>query len=132
MANLITEWTVNEDGDFVVLARILGAAGAPITQASVTSIALTVTPLDEFGNGGTPTIDEQSVTIATSVYDTAQTDATLWPNPPHTAGFNFKHQIPASAVPEGDTEYAIKFTFTMASSGGTIQVPLRVHTYPVH
>lgn len=132
MANLITSWTVNEDGDFVCLARILGAAGTLITQSSVTSIALTVTALDEHGRAETVTVNGTTVTVATSVYDTAQTDSTLWPNPPHTSGFNFKYQVPASAVPTGDTDYAIKFTFTMASSGGTIQLTFRVRANEIH
>lgn len=132
MANLITQWTVNEDGDFVCLARILGAAGTLITQASVTSIALTVTSLDEFGRADTVTVNGTAVTVSSAVYNTAQTDATLWPNPPHTAGFNFKYQVPASAVPTGDTDYFVRFTFTMASSGGTIQVPFIVRATKIH
>lgn len=120
---------VNEDGDFVCIARIVNAAGSLVTQATVSSIALTVTVLDEDGDADsdyTPVVPTAPV-VADTIYDTAQTNSVTWPNPPHTSGYNFRHVVPAACVPVGGVNYAVEYTLTLASSAGTIQVPFGVY-----
>jgi hypothetical protein len=120
-------WRVNEDGDFVCIARILNVAGTLVTQATVTSIALTVS--QQATNDDT-TADSEATpytatpVVASTIYDTAQTSATLWPSDEHPDGYNFLYVVPAAGVPVGGVYYNAEFTLTMAN-GGTIQVPFR-------
>lgn len=138
-AEFIQHAIVNEDGDVICIARVLGTAGALITQASVASIAMTVTQLDDNGDStGTPTTGVP--VIASVVYDTAQTSATMWPTNLHPDGYNFLCRVPASHFAVGGARYAIEFQFTMAtavdhfgaSTAPLIQLPFGVLTRKIH
>jgi len=127
-------WRVNEDGDFVCIARLLSVAGALITQATVTSIALTVSQQatdDDTTADSDATPYTATPVVASTIYDTAQTSETLWPSDEHPDGYNFLHVVPAEAVPVGAVYYNAEYTLTM-SNGGTIQVPFRgIYTEPL-
>lgn len=84
-----------------LLARILGLAGNPITQATLTSIAYTVTNLTLGQNVGSGTF-----TISTTVFDALQTNDPRWrfddpynPGPDGLWGFNFAAVLPATLFP---------------------------------
>ena len=101
---------VIEDGGATFLARINGNTGVAITQSLISSISVKVFDLDS----DTPdtAVYSASVTVATSVFDTLQTDA-IWTE--DTDGYNFKHAMPASAFAIGNHNYRIEYLFTPAT-----------------
>jgi hypothetical protein len=99
--------TVYEDSGASLLARITGHDGANVTQATFTSITYGVyikSTDDAVGSEG------QTVTVADVIFDTLQTNATLWPF--GDAGYNFKHDLPAASFPTADTTYIVEYVFT--------------------
>ena len=106
----ITKATVWEDGGATCLARVLGNAGTAITQASLTSIGCKVFDL----NSTTPetAVSTPTVTIASAVFDTLQTDARWTVD---STGYNFLFVIAASVLTTGDHRYRVEFKFTPAS-----------------
>lgn len=101
--------TVWEDSGALLMARILGNAGTAITQASISSIALSIFNM-------TVDITTASATatpvIATVVFDTYQTGG------PWTAddiGYNFLYTATAAQLAVGASLYRYEFLFTPAS-----------------
>ena len=119
----ITYAVTFEDGAVTYMARILGNDGAAITQATLSSIACGVYTTD-----GTE-IATPSVVVASTVYDTLQTDDARWTV--DSTGYNVAFTVPPTAFPSADTDYDIEFTFTPAS-GYAIQAKCRVHTLAWH
>jgi len=120
-------WRVNEDGDFVCIARVVNVAGALVTQATVASIALAVTQQsadDESTADATATPYTSAPVVASTIYDTAQTSTVLWPADEHPDGYNLLHVVPAAGVPVGGVYYNAEFTLTM-TSGSVLQVAFR-------
>jgi len=117
--------TIWEDGGATPLARVTGADGAAITQASLTSISYKVFDL----NSTTPStaVATGTVTIATSVFDTLQTDA-IWSE--DTSGYNFKHTIASTVFTTGGHAYRVEYLFTPAS-GQPFWVVFELHTHEV-
>lgn len=99
---------VHEDGGATMLARIVGNAGTNITIATISAITCNVYDLVL---GGTAIVSP-TVTVATSVFDTVQTDA-IWTA--DTIGYNFKHDLPATSFPVGGHTYRIEYKFTPVS-----------------
>jgi hypothetical protein len=106
----VVKAVVWEDGGATVLARVLGNSGAAITQASLTGISYKVFDLQS----ATPdtAIATGTVTVATSVFDTLQTDA-IWSA--DSTGYNFKHALAATCFPNGDRTYRVEYLFDPAS-----------------
>ncbi len=90
------------------LARIKGADGANITQASLTGITCTVYDLSDGSTVVTPT-----VVVADSVFDTLQTGDARWEDAKggDLTGFNFEFALPDTAFPVGGQEYRVTFAF---------------------
>lgn len=103
--NLQTIW---EDGDVTEMARFQ-VDGANGVQADLTSIARNIFDL----SGDTPgtSLGEDAVTIATSVFDTLQTDA-RWTK--DLTGYNFRDRVPASKFSTGGRTYLVEYLFTGA------------------
>lgn len=110
MAATITKAVVFEDSGATLLARVLGNAGTPITQASLTSISYKVFDL----NAADPTAATQTgtLTISAVVFDTLQTDPRWTVD---DEGFNFAYAAPASWFSESTHTYRIEYKFTPAS-----------------
>ena len=99
--------TIWEDTSGTVFARIRNNAGDYLTQADLSGIVCKV--YEGSTLTGTPT-----VTIATSVFDTLQTEAddVRWGLIDGSAtGFNFRFTIPASCFPDPG-QYLAEFRFT--------------------
>ena len=91
-----------------VMARLHGKIDdekAYITQASVEEINCTVVQ----GVSGGETHDG-AVVVADSVFDTLQTDD-FWDE--DATGYNFRHTIPATAIPTAGVTYEARYTLTM-------------------
>lgn len=107
-APTITTATVWEDGGASLMARVLGNDAANITQASITSITCSVYDAQERGTA----VVTPAVVVADSVFDSLQTDARWTVD---STGYNFCHDCPATAFPDGDTVYRVIYKFTPAS-----------------
>ena len=107
MANLKSKSEAIEDSGHSVMNRITGNSAANITQADITSIAYTVhdTLTGEQTVSGT-------LSKTTVIFDTLQTDA-RWTK--DSTGYNFRYDIPASELPNGDRTYRFEIVFTPAS-----------------
>lgn len=97
-----------EDTGLVLMARVLGASGAVVTQATLDSITAKVLDRDDDSLVATLT-----VTIADVVFDTLQTADPRWTA--DTVGYNFLHAIPATALPSPNKEYRVGYLFTPSS-----------------
>lgn len=98
---------VFEDGGAAMMARIAGNDGEYITQASISAIVCTIKNARTQAAISTP-----AVVVATSVFDTLQTDS-RWTE--DSTGYNFLHTVPATSFASGDTIYRVEYKFTPAS-----------------
>lgn len=90
------------------MARVVGDDAANINQGSLTSISVRVFD----ARTGIPVGASASVTIATTVFDTLQTDA-FWTK--DTTGYNFRHQLVGTNFPDGGKTYRVEYKFTPVS-----------------
>lgn len=125
----ITDIVIMEDSTAICLARVNGLANAPIVRADVSTISVSVTDIDN----STTVIDALSITVSDAVYDTLQTtsDDARWTK--DTTGFNFLYQLPHTAFPTGDVDYAIEYLFTMSDvNSSQFILPFGVRTRQVY
>lgn len=112
-----------EGSDLVVMARVYGAAGVPITQADVTSLAGYVYVRDSEEAVGTFT-----PVVSSSVYDTLQTGMG-WSE--DETGFNFRYVIDGDNFPDGGEIYRVEIIATPLSGSPYPVVVLDVETLPL-
>lgn len=108
-----------EETDYVLMARIVGASGANVTQAVVSSIAIRVfdhLTEEQVGDTLTPS-------VAATIYDTLQTEDPLWTE--DSTGYNFKATIPATYFATGGQRLQIETIITPAT-GNTFPGPVRL------
>ena len=99
-------FVVNAGGHVVYLARIKGADGANITQATISSISRAIT------DKVTGTVTTDTPVVADTVFDTLQTDTNLW-----AQTYNFLDELVSTKVPLR-RRYTLQYTFT--ASGGEV------------
>lgn len=107
-ANEIEKAIVWEDGGATCMARVTGQDAANITKASITSIGYSA--FDSEATGAA--VDTAALTVASVVFDSLQTDARWTKDAP---GYNFRHEVPASALTTGNHTYIIEYMFTPAT-----------------
>ncbi len=100
--------TVWEDGGAACMARVVGNDAANITQASLTSVKLTI--FNRLTDA--VIVAEQTLTVADVVFDTLQTDS-RWTL--DSTGYNFRHTVVASSLATGGIVHHCEFKFTPAS-----------------
>lgn len=94
-------------GSPVLMARVTGNLGVPVTQATVASINRTIT------NKSTGVVvSSDALVVADTIYNTLQTPA-AWTY--DTTGFNFSDQPPAEDIDEADVTYVVVYTLTMTT-----------------
>lgn len=98
---------VYEDCEAVLIARLIGLDGSLVTQAALASIAYKVFDLDD----GNRLVTSGAPLIASTVYDTAQSDAS-WP---YSDGYNFRWIAPAACFPTGGHLFVVEIVFTTAT-----------------
>ena len=99
---------VYEDSAFSVLARI-HANGTNVVQADVSTITYSIYPTDSDTAHTTAT----SLTVATVIYDTLQTDA-RWSR--DITGYNWRHDVAATVLVDPTKDYQIEYKVTMADA----------------
>jgi hypothetical protein len=114
--------TINEDSSCEYMARVQ-QGGTDITQAGITSISYKVFDTEDGSETATGTL-----TVSNVVYDSLQTDD-RWSL--DSNGYNFLHEPPASAFPEGGHTYQVEYLVTPASGQQWFE-KFRVRTKPVY
>lgn len=120
-------WQVKvvEDSYFYVLARLYKKDASHnlvvVAQSDFTTIARAVYLLSD----GSQVLASSNLTISSVVLDALST-GTIWTI--DSTGFNFIDLVPNTAVPTGDAEVSVEYTFTMTDS--TVY-KLPVHAYPL-
>ncbi len=110
--------TVFKNDSVILMARVVGDDGLPITKATISSIEYTVYLLNEANPDTlTPVTGHTSVavTVGDTLYDVLQIDE-LWDA--DTEGYNFKHVLDVSsnqAFVTAGVYYQVRFTLTPAS-----------------
>lgn len=111
-----------EDSGISLMARVVGTASTNIAQAEFTNITYGVISTK---SGSSATIAfGSSLTIASVVFDTLQTDA-RWTR--DATGYNFRVDLPSSAIPDGKRTYRAEVKFT-PSSGEPFHIPWSIET----
>lgn len=103
-----THFLVMEDGGAQTMARVLANDATNAQQADISSITYKVFDID---NSNTETATG-TLTVSDVIFDTLQTDA-RWSV--DTTGYNFRHEVPATAFPTGGNRYQIEYKCTPAS-----------------
>lgn len=119
MPMMLSEFTVFEDGGFSVMARVVGQNGVNITIASISTITARFNDVYD----GSVVLASGGLTVANVVFDTLQTDA-RWTK--DAIGYNFRHDVAASAMATGDRVVRCEYVFTPAS-GAAFILALNVH-----
>lgn len=101
----IVQALVWEDGGGLFMGRFQGTNGANHTQAGLSAITCSVFDLAN----PLVAIATPSVVIATSVFDTLQTDA-RWTL--DAIGYNFRHQMPMGTFTGANADYRVEYKFT--------------------
>ena len=96
---------VYEDSTFSVLARI-HANGTNVVQADVSTITYSIYPTDSTTAHTTAT----SLTVATVIFDTLQTDA-RWTK--DITGYNWRHDVAATVLVDPTKDYQIEYKVTI-------------------
>lgn len=97
---------VMEDSDFTILARI-HSLGVNLTQAAVSTITYQIF----YSDSDTAHTTATSLTVATVIYDTLQTDA-MWTR--DITGYNFRHDVDNAVLVDPTRDYKFEYLFTMA------------------
>jgi hypothetical protein len=121
--------TVFKNGSAILLARVVGAAGAVVTQGDIASLKYSIYLLDDDDpDCQTPVPGHTDVALSVSavLFNILQTDA-LWTQ--DTGGYNFKHALDVAAHPAfavAGRHYRIVYELAPAA-GQVILVRFRVH-----
>ena len=110
---LIVRGETFEDSGITLMRRILAPDdGAAAQQSDISSIALTVT--DE--ETQTKTVDGLALTVSDVIFNSLQTSDARWNNNGGDSdGYNFLHEVPGSAFPNGNRTYRVEYWCTPAT-----------------
>lgn len=98
--------TVWEGSSPVNMARVVGYDNANINQASVSELHYMVTQLVD--GVETEVAPSTELTVTDVIFDTLQT-GNGWTE--DTTGYNFRHQLAATDLPDGGVVYTVTYRF---------------------
>jgi hypothetical protein len=107
----------------VLLARIAGAGGVPITAASISAVSVVVTDLTQVAAGQAGSVSTYTPSPATVVFDDLQQTAIWTADGPDQRGkdgswgYNWLFTIPASDLANSGDRFQIDCKLTPASGG---------------
>ncbi|MEN1679479.1 MAG: hypothetical protein AAGJ46_07780 [Planctomycetota bacterium] len=114
-STLDTHGAVFKQGPAILLARVVGADGAAITQSDISSVTYSILEVDErLPDTHTPVSGHDGVTVpvASCVFDSLQTDNTWSAD---AEGYNFRHVVNvavADAFPRAGACYQVRYEIT--------------------
>ena len=109
---------VFKNSSVILLARVVGEDGRPVTTSTITSIEYTVYQLDEADPDSLTAVSGHTavaVGVNGTIFDSLQTDD-LWSV--DTVGYNFRHVLDVSqdqAFPKAGVHYQVRYKLTPAS-----------------
>ena len=114
MANVlqVVQGSGPEDSSVALMARVEGADGANITQATVSSIDYDVYESTS-ATPNTEVVVTVSLTVSSVVFDALQTDSG-WDTVEDPLGFNFRYVALPAHFPNGGAYYDIEIKMTMS------------------
>lgn len=127
LAPVIGQYAVLEDSAVVFMARILGADGAPITQATVSEISYTAWDLNV--SNTVPVTTRTVLTTSDVIYNT------LSASPPWTAdeiGRNLNHTLAGTAFPNQSPEHEIEYKIVPDTTALTFYVKFKGSVHEVY
>ena len=94
-----------EDSGVILMARVVDQNGSNVTQSDITSVHMSVyeTPANTEVSSNNNTL-----TVSNVVFNTLQ-NPTIWTT--DTTGYNFRYDVPAVELPDGDKTYRFEFRF---------------------
>lgn len=98
-----------EDSGGSLMARIIGPDATVLTTTKVTGITYSVY---DTAAPTTAIVGGSTLTVATVVFDTMQTDA-RWDR--DATGYNFRYDVQSSELPNGKKKYRFEFKFDPVS-----------------
>lgn len=107
---IVCKATAVEDSAAILMARLVDQDGEYITSGDIDSITCEVYDLTDTDGSAIAT---PSVVVATTVFDSLQaTDAAkrIWLV--DSTGYNFRHVLPPSALPDGNKTYRVEYLFS--------------------
>lgn len=112
-----------------VVGRLYNQAGALVTQAMFSGGSITYRAYRKEGNIPREiTSSATSITVASVIFDTLQTNSVIWPE--DSTGYNFKWDVPYTLLKKGG-DYEIEISFTPAS-GDPYPVVVQVAVESLH
>ena len=118
---------VMEDGYFYVLARVMKKNAShnmvAVTSSDFSSIARAVYLVSD----GSQILANSNLTVANVVLSALSTGS-IWTR--DATGFNFIDLVPSTAVPTGDAEVSVEYTFTMTDAT-VFKLVVRAYPLPV-
>lgn len=120
----VTRGTITEGSGSTLSARIRSYDGDYLEQADVSAITYIV--IDQYTGS---TITSGSLTVASVIFDTLQTDVG-WTDEIDSTGYNFRYDSPKTWYPEGGRTYHVEVIFDLVS-GEDVSHLFKVTTIPV-
>ena len=116
MAATIIKGAAFEKGASILMARLQGASGSNITQASL--IGITYSVFDRYTGLVLANFSAVSLSIASVIFDALQAPSNVWTI--DSTGYNFRHDPPAltladSFSPDGKRGYRYEYKFDPVS-----------------
>jgi len=121
--------TAFKNGTATLLARVVGADGAPIVSGDLDAIVYSVYRLDDRDPDGRVAVeghDGVELAVGDVIFDALQTDA-LWTA--DAIGYNFRHELDVAAHPafaQAGRKYLVEYRLT-PDEGQVILVRFRIN-----
>jgi len=118
------EGNVWEDSGTINLGRVVGRGGTVVVQSDINKISYSVFDLDN----NNALIIQGTPTVSSVIFNTPQIDA-LWTK--DNVGYNFRHELPAAALVNGDRTYRVEYLFD-PNSGEDFFLVYNIKSLNVH
>lgn len=138
MLSVVTSQVIPGNSGIVLMARIVGLSGEPITQSSLSGVQATVTDLTLEGQVvGSGAIGVVPMTVVGTIFNSLQLgglwtkDSPLAPGVDGLTGYNFLAVIPGSNFANSGDQFQVDVRLTPVT-GQSFAVPFQVQTGKVY
>jgi hypothetical protein len=109
----------NENSNVTLLGRLRQPSGANATQSDVSSIAWALFDVEDPSTAAA----SDTLVVADSVFDTLQTDS-IWEE--DNTGYNFKHELLSTSLPNPERRYIMEYTVAWDAGGQNVIRPFEL------